>query len=320
MGNEHFTITADEADSRLDVWLTGKLGQYSRSYIEKLIGEGSVTVNDRTVKRGYRLKDGERVNACIPEPKRLDVKAESIELDILYEDKDIIVVNKPRGMVVHPAAGNYTGTLVNALLKHCGGSLSDINGVIRPGIVHRIDKDTSGVLVVAKNNEAHGKLSGRLKEHDIQRIYIAVAEGVVVENSGKIDAPIGRHPVERKKMAVNVKNGRRAVTHFKVLERFSSATLAELKLETGRTHQIRVHMAYIGHPLVGDAVYGGKKQKYDFEGQALHARLLGFVHPGTGEYVEFEAEPPAEFRELVSRLRQESLQTNCTILQVKNNN
>jgi len=305
MQNEQFTITADEADKRLDVWTTGKLGHYSRSYIEKLIGEGSVTVNGSTVKAGYKLKNGDVVKACIPEPKSLDVKAESIKLDILYEDKDIIVVNKPRGMVVHPAAGNYTGTLVNALLEHCSGSLSDINGVIRPGIVHRIDKDTSGILVVAKNNEAHGILSEKLKEHDIQRIYIAVAEGIIAENSGKIDAPIGRHPAERKKMAVNVKNGRRAVTHFKVLERFKSATLVELKLETGRTHQIRVHMAYIGHPLVGDTVYGRKKQKYDFDGQALHAKLLGFVHPGLGEYVEFEAEPPAEFSGLVNSLRQE---------------
>lgn len=305
MQNEQFAIATDDVNHRLDTWLTAKLGQYSRSYIEKLIGEGSVTVNDKPVKTGYKLKNGDIVNACIPEPKQLDVRAESIELDILYEDKDIVVVNKPRGMVVHPAAGNYTGTLVNALLEHCSGSLSDINGIIRPGIVHRIDKDTSGVLVVAKNNEAHAKLSEKLKEHDIQRIYIAVAEGIIAENSGKIDAPIGRHPVERKKMAVNVKNGRRAVTHFKVLERLKSATLVELRLETGRTHQIRVHMAYIGHPLVGDTVYGRKKQKYDFEGQALHARLLGFVHPDSGEYVEFEAEPPVEFNELVKRLRME---------------
>jgi 23S rRNA pseudouridine1911/1915/1917 synthase len=235
----------------------------------------------------------------------LDIKAENIGLDILYEDEDIIVINKPRGMVVHPAAGNYTGTLVNALLKHCSGSLSDINGVIRPGIVHRIDKDTSGILVVAKNNNSHGKLSDRLKEHDIRRVYIAVAEGIIPEESGKIDAPVGRHPVDRKKMAVNVKNGRRAVTHFKVLERFKETTLLELKLETGRTHQIRVHMSYIGHPLVGDTVYGRKKQKYNFEGQALHARLLGFVHPSTDKYMEFEAEPPQVFKALIESLRNE---------------
>lgn len=305
MQSEHFTLTAEDADKRLDIWLTSKLDRFSRSYVEKLIEDSSVTVNKKTVKAGYKLKNADIVEVTIPEPKILDVKAESISLDILYEDDDIIVVNKPRGMVVHPAAGNYSGTLVNALLEHCSGSLSDINGVIRPGIVHRIDKDTSGVLVVAKNNAAHGKLSEKLKEHDIQRIYIAAAEGIIREDSGKIDAPIGRHPVERKKMAVNVKNGRRAVTHFKVLERLKSSTLVELKLETGRTHQIRVHMSYIGHPLVGDTVYGRKKQKYCYEGQALHARLLGFVHPCTAEYMEFEAEPPQSFIKLVSRLRQE---------------
>lgn len=305
MLNEHYDISAADADKRLDVWLTSELGKFSRSYIEKLIEDSSVTVNGRMVKAGYKLRVEDRVEISIPEPKVLDVQAENISLDILYEDQDIIVINKPRGMVVHPAAGNYSGTLVNALLEHCSGSLSDINGVIRPGIVHRIDKDTSGVLVVAKNNSSHSILSEKLKDHDIQRVYIAVAEGIIREDSGKIDAPIGRHPVERKKMAVNVKNGRRAVTHFKVLERFKSATLMELKLETGRTHQIRVHMSYIDHPLVGDAVYGRKKQKYGMEGQALHARLLGFVHPGTGDYVEFEADPPLEFTELVERLRQE---------------
>lgn len=305
MQNECFEVTADSTDKRLDVWLTAELGKFSRSYIEKLISDGNVTVNSKTVKTGYKLKNTDKVEVSIPEPKLLEVKAEVINLDILHEDEDIIVINKPRGMVVHPAAGNYSGTLVNALLEHCRGSLSDINGVIRPGIVHRIDKDTSGVLVVAKNNSSHGILSEKLKEHDIQRVYIAIAEGIIREESGKIDAPIGRHPVERKKMAVDVKNGRRAVTHFKVIDRFKSATLLELRLETGRTHQIRVHMSYIGHPLAGDSVYGRKKQKYGFEGQALHARLLGFVHPGTGEYVEFEAEPPQEFKELVDRLRAE---------------
>ena len=305
MMNDCYAITHDDAEKRLDVWITAKLGNISRSYAEKLINDGSITVNGKTVKSGYKLRNADRVDVRMPEPKTLEVKAEAIALDILYEDEDIIVINKPRGMVVHPAAGNYTGTLVNALLEHCSGSLSDINGVIRPGIVHRIDKDTSGVLVVAKNNSAHGKLSERLKEHDIQRVYIAVAEGLIREDSGKIDAPIGRHPVERKKMAVNTRNGRRAVTHFRVLERLNSATLLELRLETGRTHQIRVHMSYIGHPLIGDTVYGRKKQKYGFEGQALHAMLLGFIHPGTGKYVEFSAEPPEEFLKLVEQLRQE---------------
>ena len=305
MMNDCYAITHDDAEKRLDVWITAKLGNISRSYAEKLINDGSITVNGKTVKSGYKLRNADRVDVRMPEPKTLEVKAEAIALDILYEDEDIIVINKPRGMVVHPAAGNYTGTLVNALLEHCSGSLSDINGVIRPGIVHRIDKDTSGVLVVAKNNSAHGKLSERLKEHDIQRVYIAAAEGLIREDSGKIDAPIGRHPVERKKMAVNTRNGRRAVTHFRVLERLNSATLLELRLETGRTHQIRVHMSYIGHPLIGDTVYGRKKQKYGFEGQALHAMLLGFIHPGTGKYVEFSAEPPEEFLKLVEQLRQE---------------
>lgn len=304
MQNETFKIELEDVNTRLDVWLTKKLSVWSRSFFEKLITEGSVTVNGKNVKPGYKLKLDDIVHVSIPEPKQLDVKAEKIDLDILYEDDDIIVVNKARGMVVHPAAGNYTGTLVNALLEHSGETLSDINGVIRPGIVHRIDKDTSGVLVVAKNNTSHGKLSDKLKEHDIQRIYVAVAEGVIAEDTGKIDAPIGRHPQERKKMAVNVKNGRRAVTYFKVLERFKNATLLELRLETGRTHQIRVHLSYIGHPLIGDPVYGRKKQQYAFNGQALHAKLLGFVHPGTGEYVEFEAEPPEEFNQLLEQLRQ----------------
>ncbi len=303
MINDIFNITPEDAEKRLDVWLTASLDQFSRSYIDKLIQDGNVSVNKKNVKSGYRLKAGDTIEVNVPEPKLLEVKAEEIELDIIHEDEDIIVINKPRGMVVHPAAGNYSGTLVNALLRHCGGSLSDINGVIRPGIVHRIDKDTSGVLVIAKNNKSHAFLSDKLKEHDINRIYIAVAEGVIPEDRGTVDAPIGRHPVDRKKMAVNLKNGRRAVTHFKVLERFKNTTLLELRLETGRTHQIRVHMSYIGHPLVGDSVYGKKKQVYGFEGQALHAGTLGFVHPGTGEYAEYTAQPPSEFNELVKRLK-----------------
>ncbi len=303
MINDIFNITPEDAEKRLDVWLTASLDQFSRSYVDKLIQDGNVSVNKKNVKSGYRLKAGDTIEVNMPEPKLLEVKAEEIELDIIHEDEDVIVINKPRGMVVHPAAGNYSGTLVNALLRHCGGSLSDINGVIRPGIVHRIDKDTSGVLVIAKNNKSHAFLSDKLKEHDINRIYIAVAEGVIPEDRGTVDAPIGRHPVDRKKMAVNLKNGRRAVTHFKVLERFKNTTLLELRLETGRTHQIRVHMSYIGHPLIGDSVYGKKKQVYGFEGQALHAGTLGFVHPGTGEYAEYTAQPPEEFNELVKRLK-----------------
>lgn len=302
---ENFTIEPEDSEVRVDVFLSNKIKDYSRSFFEKLIKNGGAQVNGRNVKPGYRLKSGDIVGVNIPDSKPLDIKAEKINLDILFEDSDIIVVNKPKGMVVHPAAGNYTGTLVNALMEHCGNSLSDINGVIRPGIVHRIDKDTSGVIVAAKNNSAHMKLSGKLKEHDIQRVYIAVAEGVIAESAGKIDAPVGRHPQERKKMAVNVKNGRRAVTYFKVIERFKSATLLELRLETGRTHQIRVHLSYIGHPLIGDTVYGRKKQQYDYHGQALHAKLLGFEHPSTGEYMEFTADPPAEFNQLLEHLRKQ---------------
>ncbi len=303
--NELFEVDEQDTGKRLDVFLTEKLGDFSRSYIDKLILEGRALVNGRRIKPGYKIKDADLVKINIPKPKPLEVRAENIYLDILYEDSDIIVVNKPRGMVVHPAAGNYTGTLVNALLNHCRDSLSDINGAVRPGIVHRIDKDTSGVLVAAKNNKAHERLSGKLKEHDIKRLYIALAEGIIPEDSGKVDAPIGRNPIERKKMAVNIKNGRSAVTYFKVLERFKSATLLELLLETGRTHQIRVHLSFIGHPLVGDPLYGKRKQKLDFKGQALHAKLLGFVHPGTEQYVEFEAGLPEELEKLIEKYRQE---------------
>ena len=296
-------LQADVSEVRIDAWLSKNTDGLSRSYIQKLIEDGAVTVNNKATKANYKLKAGDIVVIDLPAPEKLDVLAEDIKLDILYEDTDIIIINKPKGMVVHPAAGNYTGTLVNALMKHCGDSLSDINGIIRPGIVHRIDKDTSGILVVAKSNRAHEKLSEMLKEHNINRIYVAVAEGIIREETGKVDAPIGRHPIDRKKMAVNTKNGRRAVTHFKVLERFKDTTYLELKLETGRTHQIRVHMSFIGHPLLGDEVYGKKKKISGLEGQALHARLLGFNHPVTGEYIEFEAPPPESFNKLLEELR-----------------
>ncbi len=303
MIDKRYKAEIEDAGMRLDVWLTSKLSNLSRTYISKLIEEENITVGNKTVKPGYKLRAGDDIYVTIQEPKPLEVIPEKIELDIVYEDNDIIVINKARGMVVHPAAGNYSGTLVNALLEHCKGSLSDINGVIRPGIVHRIDKDTSGVIVVAKNNDAHSKLSALLKKHDIKRVYLAVTDGVIKEERGRIEAPIGRHPVDRKKMSVNLKNGRDAVTYFKVIERFTSATLIQARLETGRTHQIRVHMAYIGHPLAGDTIYGQAKSKYLIEGQALHAMLLGFVHPRTGKYMEFTAEPPSEFTELLVQLR-----------------
>ncbi len=233
----------------------------------------------------------------------MEVTPEDIDIEILYEDEYLVVVNKPQGMVVHPAAGHSSGTLVNALLSKCS-NLSTINGVVRPGIVHRIDKDTSGVLVVAKNDMAHISLAEQIKKHTVNRIYVAIVEGRIKDDEGTINLPIGRHPVERKKMAV-VQNGRNAVTHYKVLERYEKNTYIQAKLETGRTHQIRVHMAYIGHPLVGDPVYGFKKQRFKLNGQALHAKTLGFIHPATGEYMEFSAEPPLYFTELLNKLRNE---------------
>ena len=297
-------FVCEDKGTRVDLWLSERLEEYSRSYIKKLIDDGMLLVNGEQVKSNYKLKSKEEVLLRIPDPKPLDVCAEDIEVPILYEDEDIVVVDKPRGMVVHPAAGNYSGTLVNALLGYCGDNLSDINGVIRPGIVHRIDRDTSGVLVVAKNNIAHEKLSEKLKVHDIERVYAALVYGVIAENQGKIDAPIGRHPTDRKKMAVNIKNGKRAVTHFRVLERFKDATYIEVNLETGRTHQIRVHMSYIGYPIIGDTVYGRKNDRYGINGQALHAKKLGFIHPTRGEYMEFESPLPDYFENLLEELRQ----------------
>lgn len=300
---EEIKLISEENGVRIDAWISGRLSEHSRSYIQKLLNDGLVLVNGAIVKSNYKVRANDDITVKIPEPEVLDIVPESIDIPVLYEDEHVLVVNKPKGMVVHPAAGNYSGTLVNALMDYCGDSLSSINGVIRPGIVHRIDKDTSGVLVVAKSNEAHEKLSLRLKDHDVNRIYVALVHGIIREESAKIDAPIGRHPVDRKKMAVNTNNGRRAVTYFKVLDRFNDATLIEVKLETGRTHQIRVHMSYIGYPIIGDAVYGKKKDKYDIGGQALHAKTLGFVHPVKNEYMEFNAELPEYFTKLMEGLR-----------------
>jgi len=295
-------LECDTDAVRIDSWLSSSLEDYSRSYIQKLCQDGNVFVNGAQAKSNLKLKSGDKIVVNVPEPEILNVVAEDIPLDIVYEDEYIIVINKPKGMVVHPAAGNYTGTLVNALMKYCGDSLSDINGVIRPGIVHRIDKDTSGLLVVAKNNKAHEILSKKLKTHDIKREYIALVEGIIYENNGKIDAPIGRHPLDRKKMSVNLTNGRDAITHFKVLERFPTATYLELKLETGRTHQIRVHLSYIDHPIIGDVVYGRKKQRFKTHGQALHAIRLQFEHPITGEAMLFETAVPDYFQKLLGEL------------------
>jgi 23S rRNA pseudouridine1911/1915/1917 synthase len=294
-------IEQQHEGKRIDSFLTEYIEGQSRSYIQKLIEQQAVWVNGAATKSNYKLRKNDGVEVVIPDPVPLEIKAEEIRLDIVYEDGDVVVINKPQGMVVHPAQGNYTGTIVNALLSHCH-NLSGINGVMRPGIVHRIDKDTSGILVIAKNNEAHASLSEQLKEHSITRCYNALVEGRLKKDSGTIESLIGRNPKERKEMAVVAHNGKRAVTHYKVLERFEGHTLVEARLETGRTHQIRVHMAYIGHPIVGDPVYGYKKQRFETQGQLLHARILGFVHPRTGEYLEFEAPLPEYFQSILNKL------------------
>lgn len=299
------SLQADETymDERLDKFLSAMLPDQSRSYLQKIIKDGNVLVNGEPKKSSYRLEDGDEVTADLPELKSPDIEPENIPLDILYEDDSILMVNKPKGMVVHPSAGHYTGTLVNAVLWHCQGQLSGINGVSRPGIVHRIDKDTTGVLVVCKNDAAHNAVAAQLKEHSITRKYRAIVHGVIKEDEGTVDAPIGRHPTERKKMASGVKNGKRAVTHYRVLERFQGYTYVECQLETGRTHQIRVHMASIHHPLLGDSVYGPAKDSHHLEGQTLHAMVLGLIHPVTGEYLEVEAPLPEYFENLLKKFR-----------------
>lgn len=299
------SLQADETymDERLDKFLSAMLPDQSRSYLQKIIKDGNVLVNGEPKKSSYRLEDGDEVTADLPELKSPDIEPENIPLDILYEDDSILMVNKPKGMVVHPSAGHYTGTLVNAVLWHCQGQLSGINGVSRPGIVHRIDKDTTGVLVVCKNDAAHNAVAAQLKEHSITRKYRAIVHGVIKEDEGTVDAPIGRHPTERKKMASGVKNGKRAVTHYRVLERFQGYTYVECQLETGRTHQIRVHMASIHHPLLGDTVYGPAMDSHHLEGQTLHAMVLGLIHPVTGEYLEVEAPLPEYFENLLKKFR-----------------
>ena len=305
MKTEVFQIEQDDGE-RIDKYLATELSDLTRSYIQKLIKDGAVEVNHKVVKANYRLSPDDEVIVNIPDLMEPDIAAENIPIEILYEDDDILIVNKPKGMVVHPAAGHYTGTLVNALMYHCGDRLSGINGVLRPGIVHRIDMDTTGSLLVCKNDTAHQKLALQLKEHSITRIYHAIVHGNIKEDEGTIDAPIGRHPVDRKKMAVNYKNGREAVTHYKVLERFGDYTYIACQLETGRTHQIRVHMSSIRHPLLGDKVYGPAKCPFSLEGQTLHAKILGIEHPRTGEYMEFDAPLPEYFTQLLNKLRKNS--------------
>ena len=295
-----FVAEADDVGKRIDVFAAENYEELSRSGLKKIIDGGGVTVNNKTVKANYKLRTGDIVTMNIPESVPLEIIPQNIPLDILYEDDDVIVINKPQGMVVHPAPGHYTDTLVNALLYHCGDSLSGINGIMRPGIVHRIDMDTSGVIMAAKNNNAHRSLALQLAEHSITRKYNAIVYNNIKEDEGTIDKPLGRNPSDRKKMAV-VPGGRRAVTHYRVLDRLGKFTYIEAQLETGRTHQIRVHMTYAGHPLLGDSVYGPKKQPFNLKGQVLHARVLGFVHPVTGEYMEFESPLPEYFQKLLER-------------------
>ncbi len=302
-----FTAMQTDTGKRMDVFLSERVPDRSRSYIRKLIEEGNVVSGGQKVaKAGLKVKAGQTVNVLLPEPEELKAEPEDIPLDILYEDDDLIVVNKPKGMVVHPAAGHDSGTLVNALLYHCGDSLSGINGILRPGIVHRIDKDTTGSLVAAKNDQAHRSLAEQLRVHSITRRYRAIVLGNLKTDEGTIDAPLARHPVDRKKMAVcQPGRGKEAITHYRVLERFGNYTYIECRLQTGRTHQIRVHMAHIGHPLLGDAVYGPSRCPWDLQGQTLHAMVLGFVHPSTGAYMEFTAPLPGYFEHLLELLRRQ---------------
>lgn len=296
-------VDTDANNMRIDRFISERMADTSRSYIQKLIKDELVTVDSKVVKSNYKVKEGEWVEIVLPEPVSLDIEAENIPLDILYEDSDVLLVNKPKDMVVHPSAGHVTGTLVNALLYHCKDTLSSINGVMRPGIVHRIDKDTTGILIICKNDKAHNCIAEQLKVHSITRRYHALVWNNVTDDTGTVDAPIGRHPVDRKKMAINHKNGKHAVTHYKVLERFGQYTYIQCELETGRTHQIRVHMASIGHPLVGDPVYGPVKQPFKTVGQMLHAKVFGFIHPSTNEYMEFETDLPEYFQLILEKLR-----------------
>ncbi len=305
---EEFLLIINESKTeyigvRIDKVLTKELSDYSRAYIQKLLDDGHITIGDKTVKSNYKLRAGDCINVLIPEPEELEVLPENIPLDVVYEDKDIIIINKPKGMVVHPAPGHTSGTLVNALMYHCKDSLSSINGILRPGIVHRIDMDTTGLLVACKNDLAHRVMSDKFKIHDITRVYTAICYNRFPEPEGTIDKPIARHKIDRKKMSIDP-NGRNAVTHYKVIEELkNNFSLIECRLETGRTHQIRVHMASINHPLLGDEVYGPKNKSFKTEGQTLHAGVLGFNHPITNEYMEFKSELPEYFKNILNGLR-----------------
>ena len=299
---KEFDILDVDAGTRIDKYLSDELPEISRSYIQKLIKDNQISVNGKPVKANYKVNAGDIVHLIEPELKEPDILAEDIPLDILYEDSDLLIVNKPKGMVVHPSAGHYSGTLVNALMHYCKDDLSGINGVLRPGIVHRIDMDTTGSLIVCKNDFTHNDIAEQLKVHSIKRIYHAIVHGVIKEDEGTVDAPIGRHPIDRKKMSINHKNGKEAVTHYKVIKRFKNFTYIQCQLETGRTHQIRVHMASLHHPLLGDEVYGPAKCPFKLQGQTLHAKVIGIIHPRTGEYLEADASLPEYFVSLLNKL------------------
>ncbi|MBO4807910.1 MAG: RluA family pseudouridine synthase [Lachnospiraceae bacterium] len=298
-----FKVTEEFEGERIDKVIAELYDPFSRSFIQKIISMGNVTASGKVVKASQKVSQGMDIEMTVPDLMVPNIEPEDIPLDILYEDEDVIVVNKPKGMVVHPAAGHYSGTLVNALMYHCKDSLSGINGIMRPGIVHRIDKDTTGSIIACKNDNAHISIAEQLKNHSINRVYHAICAGVIKDDEGTINSPIGRNPKDRKKMATPVADGKEAITHYKVLQRFKDYTYVECKLETGRTHQIRVHMASINHPLLGDEVYSSRKWEYKTEGQTLHAKILGFVHPVTGEYVETDAPLPDYFTKLLTILR-----------------
>ncbi len=298
---QDFVISSDQESERLDKVLSLWNPDMSRSFFQKLIKDGQILVNGISRKANYRVEEGDAISVTIPKAQEIEIMPENIPLDILYEDTDILIVNKPKGMVVHPAAGHFSGTLVNAVMYHCKDSLSGINGKIRPGIVHRIDMDTTGALIICKNDNAHIKIAEQIKAHSVTRRYLGIVKGIVAQDSGIINGPIGRHPIDRKKMSINERNGKRAVTHYRVLQRFSSHTYLEFELETGRTHQIRVHMASIGHPLLGDSVYGNGKNSWKLQGQTLHAAVIGFLHPSTGKYLEVAAPLPEYFQALLKK-------------------
>lgn len=302
MSERQYVIQSDRIGERIDKFLASEMPDVSRSYIQKLIKDGLVLINGKCVKANYKLALSDQIQLEEPQLQEPDIVAENIDLDILYEDDDLLIVNKPKGMVVHPAPGHYSGTLVNAIMYHCKDRLSGINGVMRPGIVHRIDQNTTGSLIVCKNDYAHNHIAAQLKEHNICRIYHAIVHGNIKEDHGTIQAPIGRHPIDRKKMSIHSKNGKEAITHYEVLERFGNYTYIQCKLETGRTHQIRVHMASIHHPILGDDVYGPAKCPFPLQGQTLHAKTIGIIHPRTNQYLEVEAPLPEYFRKLLNKL------------------